>query len=75
MVTSTCLKILHSFLYKKYINHIHLLNFLYPASLVRVGEAKSKTFSSKIKEKQGNVLSPFLVHFTGSSAHDIRSEK
>jgi hypothetical protein len=34
MVISTGLKILGSFLYRKHINHIHLLNFLYLPSLV-----------------------------------------
>jgi hypothetical protein len=33
MLISICLKILYSFLYKKYINHIHFLNFLILPSL------------------------------------------
>jgi hypothetical protein len=33
MVISTGLKILYSFLYREYINHIHLLNFFLLASL------------------------------------------
>jgi hypothetical protein len=31
---SPCLKILYSFLYREYINYIHLLNFFYPPSLI-----------------------------------------
>jgi hypothetical protein len=54
MVISTGLKILYSFLYRKYINHIHLqTSFFYPPSLTCSGpEFKPQNHKTKTKTKK-----------------------